>query len=168
MSCLFRTPRSATVVADRDCYMIECLRHILEAVHRDPTYKARSDAIYLKRVFELQLRKMPLFADLKKEEFDEIRNNVELVSVDPGDIVCDEHERSDCMYIVRQGLVKVVKSVSYLVSAQDVTDWSAFAKNLKQGEPVPASPAGKLWAMLPEQARQVLRTPEVEKIGPAD
>lgn len=168
MSCLFRTPRSATVVADRDCYMVEVLRHILEAVHRDPAYKARSDAMYLKRVFELQIRKMPLFADLKQEEFEEIRKNVELVSVDPGDIVCDEHERSDCMYIVRQGLIKVVKSVSHLVSAQDVTDWTVFARHLKQGEPVPASPAGKLWAMFPEPVRQILRTPEVEKIGPAD
>jgi CRP-like cAMP-binding protein len=168
MSCLFRTPRSATVVADRDCYMIEVLRHILEAVHRDPAYRSRSDTIYLKRVFELQVRKMPLFADLKKEEFEEIRKSVELVSVDPGDIVCDEHERSDCMYIVRQGLVKVVKSVSHLISPQDVTDWTAFAKNLKQGEPVPSSPAGKLWAMLPEPVRQILRPPEVEKVSPAD
>ncbi len=168
MSCLFRTPRSATVVADRDCYMIEVLRHILDALHRDPVYKTRADTVYLQRVFELQLRKMPLFADLKKEEFEEIRNNVELLSVEPGNVVCDEYERSDCMYIVRQGLVKVTKSVSHLVSAQDVTDWAGFARNLKQGEQVPNSPAGKLWAMLSEQARLVLRTPELEKVGPAD
>src|SRR5205807_2429412 len=30
MSCLYRTPRSATVIADRDCYMLEMLRNILE------------------------------------------------------------------------------------------------------------------------------------------
>src|SRR5262245_56221285 len=29
MSCLFRTPRSATVKAERDCYMLEFLRNIL-------------------------------------------------------------------------------------------------------------------------------------------
>ena len=102
---------------------------------------------------------MPLFADLKQEEFEEIRKTVELVSFNPGDIVCDEHERSDCMYIVRQGLIKVVKSVSHLVAAQDVTDWTSFAKNLKQGEPVPASPAGKLWALLPEVGDRSCATP---------
>ena len=65
-----------TVIAGRDCYMVEFLRHILEAVHRDPVYKSRSDAIYLKRVFELQLRKMSICSDISKQEFEEIRNNV--------------------------------------------------------------------------------------------
>src|SRR5262249_10342161 len=32
MSSLFDTPRSATIVADRDCYMLEMLRNILDAV----------------------------------------------------------------------------------------------------------------------------------------
>lgn len=168
MSCLFRTPRTATVVADRDCYMVEFLRHILEAVHRDPVYKARSDSIYLKRVFELQVRKMPLFADLKKEEFEEIKANVQLVSCEPGQIIFDEHDRSDAMYIVRQGLVKVVKNVTFLVGEHEITDWGAFARSLKQGEALPGTPAGKLWSFLPDRARGLLRTSEVEKLGPAD
>ena len=35
MSCLYRTPRSATVVARRDCYMIEMLRNILDMIQKD-------------------------------------------------------------------------------------------------------------------------------------
>src|SRR5207302_6192653 len=30
MSCLYRTPRSATVVAERDCYVVEMLRNVLD------------------------------------------------------------------------------------------------------------------------------------------
>jgi CRP-like cAMP-binding protein len=56
MSCLYRTPRSATVVATRDCYMLEMLRNILDQLQKDPAYKTQTDEIYKKRVFELYLR----------------------------------------------------------------------------------------------------------------
>src|SRR5207245_1149955 len=46
MSCLYRTPRSATIVATRDCYMLEMLRNILDQLQKDPAYKARTDELY--------------------------------------------------------------------------------------------------------------------------
>src|SRR5260370_6646530 len=107
MSCMYRTPRSATIVANRECFAIEMLRNILDAIQKDPAYKARADEVYKKRVFELQLRKLSIFSDLTDEEFDDVREGVELISVDPGTLVCDEHDRSDGMYIVRSGMVKV-------------------------------------------------------------
>jgi Fe-S-cluster-containing hydrogenase component 2/CRP-like cAMP-binding protein len=168
MSCLLRSPRSGTVIADRDCYMVEFLRHILDAVHRDPAYRTRANAIYLKRMFELQVRKLSLFADLKKEEFEEVRNSVDLVSFDPGDIICDEFERSDCLYLVRQGLVKIMKNVSHLVSPQDITDWAGFCQGLRQGEGATASPAGKLWALLSPRTQEILRSPGVDRLSPAE
>src|SRR5207248_7473347 len=61
MSCLYRSPRSATVVATRDCYMLEMLRNILDQLQKDPAYKAQTDELYKKRVFELTLRQLPLF-----------------------------------------------------------------------------------------------------------
>src|SRR5262249_7922647 len=132
MSCLYRTPRSATVVADRDCFMVEFLRHILEQLHRDAAYKARS-AVYLKRILDLQVRKMPLFRELTDQQFEEIRPGLELVSFNPGETVCDEHERADCLYVVRTGLVRVLKNASHLLSAADVIDWNAFAEALRKG-----------------------------------
>lgn len=169
LSCLYRTPRSATVVAKYDCYMIEFLRHVLDGIHNDKVYKARADGIYLKRFFELQVRKMPLFTDLSKEEMEAVRNGIELVSYEPGQIICDEHERSDCMYIVRQGLVKVATNVSHMLGKYDVTDWSAFANCLSKGATLPATtPIGKFWSLLSERAKEILRAPELDKLSPAE
>jgi hypothetical protein len=39
MSCLTRQPRSATVVADGDCYALEILRNVLDQMRKDPQYK---------------------------------------------------------------------------------------------------------------------------------
>ena len=43
MSCMNRAPRSATVVADRDCYMLEMLRNVLDMLHKDEKYKQKLD-----------------------------------------------------------------------------------------------------------------------------
>ena len=43
MSCLNLAPRSATVVAESDCEMIEILRNVYELLQRGKTFKARMD-----------------------------------------------------------------------------------------------------------------------------
>jgi CRP-like cAMP-binding protein len=158
MSCMYRTPRSATVVARRECYVIEILRNILDQIQKDPVYKARTDEIYKKRVFELQLRKLSVFSDLTDQEFNEVRDGVELESVEPGTLICDEHDRSDSMYIVRSGLVKVMKNVSALLGPEDVPDWGVLLPALREGESQPAGPRGKVWQLLPERIRAIVRT----------
>src|SRR5262249_44078675 len=71
MSCMYRTPRSATIVARRDCYMLEMLRNILEAVQRDAAAKSRAEEIFNKRFLDLGMRKLSLFADLNDAQFEE-------------------------------------------------------------------------------------------------
>src|SRR5262249_45017721 len=97
ISCLYRTPRSATVVARRDCYMLEMLRNILDQIQRDPVYKARSDEIYKQRVW-LDISKLSLFADLTEGEFNEIKDSLELLNLEPGALLFDEGEASDNLY----------------------------------------------------------------------
>jgi CRP-like cAMP-binding protein len=130
MSCLYRTPRSATIVARRDCYLVEILRNILDQIQRDPAYKARSAEVYKKRSLELQIRQLPIFNDLSDEEYSEVQDNVELLSFDPGSLICDEFEHSDSLYIVRSGLVKVIKNVSWLLAVSEVRDWKGLASQL--------------------------------------
>src|SRR6266849_533722 len=84
MSCLYRTPRSATVVATRDCYMLEMLRNILDQLQKDPAYKAQTDEIYKKRVFELYLRQLTIFRDLTDEQFEALRGRLDLVTFESG------------------------------------------------------------------------------------
>jgi CRP-like cAMP-binding protein/Fe-S-cluster-containing hydrogenase component 2 len=163
MSCLYRTPRSATVVARRDCYMLELLRNILDQIQKDPIYKARSDEVYKKRILDLHLRKLSLFSELNDAEFAEIRDSVELVSFEPGTLICDEGERSDSLYIVRSGLVKVVKNISSLIDQNDVADWPSLVANLREGAEAGESPDPvkearcKFWQLLPERGRAIIR-----------
>jgi len=163
MSCLYRTPRSATVVARRDCYILELLRNIFDQIQKDPAYKARSDEVYKKRVLDLHLRKLSLFSTLNDNEFAEIRDSVELVNFEPGSLIFDEGERSDCLYIVRSGLVKVVKNISSLIDQNDVADWPTLIANLCEGANVPAEAdavqqaRGKFWQLLPERIRAIVK-----------
>lgn len=169
MSCMYRTPRSATVVARRDCYMLEILRNVLDQIQRDPVYKARMDEVYKARVLGMQLRKLTIFSELTQEEFDSIRNKVELVSYEPGDLICDEHDRSDAIYIVRTGLVKVMKNVSHLLQPSDITDWTELGKAFLIGANHPTTPLGKFFAMLPADVQEIIRTnPDLTKAQGAE
>ena len=58
MSCMNRAPRSATVLAEDDCYMLEMLRNVLDMLQKDPVYKKRTDAMYRKRVMETHVRRL--------------------------------------------------------------------------------------------------------------
>src|SRR5262249_4011232 len=64
MSCLHHVPRSATVVAARDCYVLEFLRNILDTLRKDPAFRGRVDDAYRQRALGLHLRAVPLLADL--------------------------------------------------------------------------------------------------------
>jgi Fe-S-cluster-containing hydrogenase component 2/CRP-like cAMP-binding protein len=157
MSCMYRSPRSGTVVAKRECYMIEMLRNILDQIQKDPVYKSKTDELYKKRVLALQLRKLSLFSELTDEEFAMVRDNIELLTVEPGTLICDEHERSDSLFIVRSGLVKVIKNISWLIDTEDVLSWSGLCTALKNSEAQPATPIGKIWALLPVRVTTLLR-----------
>jgi CRP-like cAMP-binding protein/Fe-S-cluster-containing hydrogenase component 2 len=169
MSCLYRTPRSATVVATRDCYMLEMLRNILDQLQKDPAYKAKTDEIYKKRVFELYLRQASIFHDLTNEQLEELRQELDLLTFESGQVIFDEFERSDCMYVIRSGLVRAVKKASALLCPDYIRNWKDLVAALLEGEKQPASPRGKIWSLLDEKARNILRsTPGGSGLSPAD
>lgn len=156
MSCLYRSPRSATIVAARDLYVLEMLRNILDQLQKNKTYKAEMDRKYKERVLSLHLRKLSIFSDLTEEQYQAIRDSLDLVSFEPGQIVFDEHERADSMYIVRSGLVKILKKASPLLHRDNVRDWKGLCARLLEGAANPATPLGRVWAALPEPSRAVL------------
>lgn len=121
MSCLTRSPRSATVSVIRDWYVLEFTRDVLDVMQKDEVYKARMDQIYRERVLAGHLRRLSLFEFLTDAQFNELCGKVELLNFQPGEIVFDEHEPSDSIYVVRSGLVKVLKNVSSLVRASELT-----------------------------------------------
>jgi CRP-like cAMP-binding protein/Fe-S-cluster-containing dehydrogenase component len=111
MSCMSRIPRSATVVANRDCYLLEMLRNILDQVRRDPNFKEKTDRIYRERALGPQLRRFSIFARLSTDQFEKLRQRAELVTFSPGQVIHQEGDPSDAFYVIRNGMVKIVKNL---------------------------------------------------------
>ncbi len=132
MSCMNRAPRSATVVVNRDCYMLEMIRNVLDMLHNDPAYKARMDATYRERVLEGHVRRLSIFQELNDEEFAQLSDSIELVAYDSGSIICEEGEPSDSFYVVRSGLVKVVANAWCQLRETEFTDkhWRSLCAEL--------------------------------------
>lgn len=161
MACMNRAPRSASVVAARDCYMLEMLSNVLAEIDKDPQYRKQRDEEYKRRVFDLQLRDLSVFRTLTDDQFAQvfrtIRNRLELLSYPSGSLICDEHERSDSVYLVRSGLVQVRRNVSALLAVDDVLDWQALAAALK-----PDGAAAALSKLLPVEVQELLARPPEE------
>ena len=129
MSCLYRVPRSATVRAERDCYVLEFLRNVLDKINAG-SFRDQLDEVYRKRFLELHLRNLELFRHLPKDAYAELKDGVELITKKPGELILDEHDRPDGLYIVRSGFVKIVKNQSALVGREHIADGFAFEKAL--------------------------------------
>ncbi|MBW3540370.1 MAG: 4Fe-4S dicluster domain-containing protein, partial [Planctomycetes bacterium] len=132
MSCMNRAPRSATVIAERECYMLEMLRNVLDMLHNDPAYKKRMDEKYRTRVLEAQVRGLPIFKDMTDDEFQRLSESIDLVEFQSGATIFEEHEPSDSFYVIRSGLVKVLKNAWYVLRESEFDDdhWTALAQEL--------------------------------------
>src|SRR5262249_40871478 len=135
MACRNRRPRSATVVALRDGYLLEFLGNILKKIEEDAAYRKEKDEVYRKRVLDLQLRYLSIFRELSDAEFAEvfakIRPQIELANYESGKIIFDENDRPDSIYLIRDGLVQVKKNASSLLAVTDVLNWPALWKTLR-------------------------------------
>src|SRR5271167_1559236 len=107
MTCMSFYPRSATVRAKTDCTMLEMLRNVLDILQRNKTFREQLDRTYKKRALDSHLRSMPLFAPLTADFIDHLREHVELLRFQPGQIICNQGDVADSFYLVRLGFVKV-------------------------------------------------------------
>lgn len=132
MTCLSHYPRSATVVARDQVVCIEMLRNILELILRsEPQTKWRKEKqaflkanpgksydvprpeegpigkAYRQRALLNHLRDFPLFKQLPDDFLEQLRQNADLVSLEPGEVIFRQDETADDFYIVRSGFVKV-------------------------------------------------------------
>lgn len=130
MSCLYRVPRSATVRAERDCYVLEFLRNVLDKINTG-SFRDQLDATYRKRFLELHLRNLELFRHLDDEAYEALKNGVVLLEKKPGETIIDEHDRPDGLYIIRSGFIKVVKHQSALLGKDAIPDEPGFLAALK-------------------------------------
>src|SRR5262249_33301182 len=126
-SCIYGTARSATIVAERHCYVLEMLRNVLDGILGDKQFQEDTDKEYVESVLQNHLAGLSIFSELTPEQLAEVRAGVELVRCNDGQVVFDKGDESDCMYIVRRGLVKALLNEWPLLGVEDVRDWKALA-----------------------------------------
>jgi CRP-like cAMP-binding protein/Fe-S-cluster-containing hydrogenase component 2 len=107
-SCIYGTPRSATIVADRDCYVLEMLRNVLDSILRDKQFQEDTDKEYRESVLQNHLAGLSFFGDLAPEQFAAIREGIGLKRYKDGEAIFERGDESTSMYIVRRGVVKVL------------------------------------------------------------
>jgi len=101
-------PRSATVRAKSDAVVLEMLPNILNNVlYNAPQFKDKLNKNYRLRALDSHLRSVPMFRNLPREFVDYLRDRVELVDVQPGQVICRQGEIADSFYLIRMGFVKV-------------------------------------------------------------
>lgn len=133
MSCLTFSPRSATVVADRDCYLLEFTRNIFEALQDDDTYRKNADRVYMERVLGSHLGRLEFFRDLEPAQMEKLKSGVVLEVVKPGTVICVEGERESehpDVFVVRSGVVTVLRNARIAMTASDVKDWGKLCTAL--------------------------------------
>ena len=156
MSCINRAPRSATVAADGECYMLEMLRNVLDMLHSDPAYKVRMDAVYKQRVLEGHIRRLSIFEELTDAEFAKLREAIELIEVPTGGLIFEQFDPPEAFYVIRSGLVKVVANAWSQVRGAEFSaaQWTGLASEISDSKTQISILKSQVLAALPSSARE--------------
>lgn len=130
MSCLMFTPRSATVIAERECFAVEFRRNILDSLQREESFRRRVDAAYRERVLNSHLRRLQFLEDLTDDELEFLRPHAELIMANPGDVLFEEGDPPDAAYIVRSGLVQIVQNLDVTLKPEHISSWAAMCRRI--------------------------------------
>ena len=68
--------------------MLEMLRNVLDIMQRNKTFREQLDAHLRKRALDSHLRSVPVLASLTPEFIDHLRDRVELLRYQPGQVIC--------------------------------------------------------------------------------
>ena len=108
ISALSRYPVSATVRARSEVACVMIRTPALRILQRSaPKFKEFVDRRYRERSLETHLRNVGLFARCSDRFLRSLKERVELVSLEPGELIVEEGSPADSFYLVRGGYVKV-------------------------------------------------------------
>jgi len=116
MTCMNSYPRSATVQAATDVTVLEMLRNVLYILQRSKASRAKLESMYRKRAIDSHLRNVKIFSSLAdndaqfKQFVTFLRDRVQLIRLNPGDVIFKQDDIADSFYLVRIGFVKVAQN----------------------------------------------------------
>lgn len=110
IAILINAPRTADVVADGDCLVMECDRDaITDLRKKSKTFKALMDQSYRERAMLSQLQEVSFLKGLDLEALKAIRDVATLESFEPYEPVFFQGSVGDALYIVLNGTMTVVE-----------------------------------------------------------
>jgi CRP-like cAMP-binding protein len=110
MTCTSYYPRSATVRAVEETECVEMLRNVLYILQRSKKFRAKLEQTYRERALDSHLRRVPVFASLTDDFLNRLRDHVDLLRFEPGQVICRQGDVADSFYLVRIGFVKVTQA----------------------------------------------------------
>jgi len=101
-------PRTATITAIERTTLLEIQREAFLFLHKTaPAIKKKIDEVYLGRTLSTHLRRVNIFTHLPEEVLNRLREKVELLEFDRGEVIIRQGDAGDSLYIIRSGFVKV-------------------------------------------------------------
>lgn len=105
-------PQSATARTRTPCTLLQIRLPALRKLRRKSrSLKARLDELYRSRMLRQHLAITPLLQECPPEIIDRIAQRVELVSLQPGEVVVREGEAVEHFFLVRSGFLKLSQKV---------------------------------------------------------
>src|SRR5207244_1922473 len=83
--------------------------NVLHMLQKNKRFKAELDRSYRQRALATHLRSVPMFAGITDDFIDYLRDRVELVRYEAGQVIVRQGEQADAFYLVRIGFVKVTQ-----------------------------------------------------------
>ncbi|MEM8930262.1 MAG: cyclic nucleotide-binding domain-containing protein [Acidobacteriota bacterium] len=101
-------PQSTTVRTATECRLVQIRVPALRALkRRSRTLADRLDGLYRRRALHGQLRSTPLFRGLGDLYLQALEEKVELLSLEPGDVLVREGDTAEALFLVRAGFLKL-------------------------------------------------------------
>ncbi len=145
-------PQSVTARTASPCRLVQIRLPALRLMKRkSKALKERLDGLYRQRSLAAQLKNTPLFQACTDMFVEALKESVELVSLEPSEVLVREGETAGDLYVVRSGFVKLIQafeqgeiSVSYLskgmtlgeveLMIDGIDGWQATAESVEYAE----------------------------------
>lgn len=110
IGALIGWPQVVTAQTTSECEIIQIRVPALRQMKRKSTLlKEKIDKIYKDKLLLAQLKGTPLFQKCSDDFLESLKDKMELVSLDSGELITSEGEKVDSLYMVRSGFVRLAQ-----------------------------------------------------------